>query len=420
MSGAAVLIRTSAGCPAANNHRSGRPFYVRKLPSEPSTLVVRAGGFGEVTTTGQQLGRNRNRARRRPPSSKPSSSRHPNRAAAGQHPGERQRHDARRDSGLACRRGRRCAAAGADVQPVPPRPAASPPSRPPRACRCAASGRAARAARWCCSTAFRSTIRSAAGSTGRACRSSAWTASKSPRTPRRASTATMPWAASSTSSPAARRGARSSSSRSTATTESPKFDFFASDAWNKVGGGRRRQFLQHRRIPDRGATRARADRQQRRTSTTRTSAAKLEYTPTDRVNVFFRAAHFTEDRVNGKVGEVNDTNWTTANGGVRMQLPDNSDLQARIFVDRQKAHFNFLAVTNPATTRNVVRLATDQHVPTNGVGGMVQWTEGDRHRRTRSAPAPTGDGWTATARKTATSPRRRPRSSASRRRRRCR
>src|SRR5919197_658762 len=46
-----------------------------------------------------------------------------------------------------------------------------------------------------------------------------------------------------------------------------------------------------------------------------------------------------------------------------------------MFVDRQRAHFNFLAVTNAATTRNVVRLATDQHVPTNGVGGMTQWSK---------------------------------------------
>ena len=32
-------------------------------------------------------------------------------------------------------------------------------------------------------------------------------------------------------------------------------------------------------------------------------------------------------------------------------------------------------MTNPATTRNLVRLATDQHVPTNGVGGTVQWSK---------------------------------------------
>ena len=60
---------------------------------------------------------------------------------------------------------------------------------------------------------------------------------------------------------------------------------------------------------------------------------------------------------------------------MRARLQDDSDLQARLFVDVQRAHFNFLAVTNAATTRNVVRLATDQNVPTNGVGGMAQWSK---------------------------------------------
>src|SRR5438045_5815869 len=45
-----------------------------------------------------------------------------------------------------------------------------------------------------------------------------------------------------------------------------------------------------------------------------------------------------------------------------------------MFVDVERAHFNFLAVTNAATTRNLVRLATDQNVPTNAVGGTAVWT----------------------------------------------
>ncbi len=108
--------------------------------------------------------------------------------------------------------------------------------------------------------------------------------------------------------------------------------------------------------------------------TFRNVTAKLEYTPTERVNTFLRLGHFSEDRVNGKVGEVNDTRWTSVNGGVRIRMPDGSDLQSRVFVDRQQAHFNFLAVTNAAAARNIVRLATDQRVPTNGVGGMAQRT----------------------------------------------
>ena len=115
-------------------------------------------------------------------------------------------------------------------------------------------------------------------------------------------------------------------------------------------------------------------------STYRNVSAKVDYTPTDRVSAFFRAGYFTEDRINAKIGEVNDTRWTTASGGVRIRMPDESSLQARLFVDDQKFHSTFLAVTNAATTtRNLVRLSTDQNVPAKGVGGMVQWSKS--HRR---------------------------------------
>ena len=45
---------------------------------------------------------------------------------------------------------------------------------------------------------------------------------------------------------------------------------------------------------------------------------KLEYPPPSRLNAFLRAGYFTENRINGKVGEVNDTKWTTVSGGVRV------------------------------------------------------------------------------------------------------
>ena len=155
---------------------------------------------------------------------------------------------------------------------------------------------------------------------------------------------------------------------------SPKFDVFASDQWNKVAAAVEGSFLKTDGFPivaerERGPIDNNANVEYKNVS------VKLEYTPTDRLNAFVRTGYFTENRVNGKVGEVNDTRWTTVNGGVRARLGDDSDLQARVFVDVQKAHFNFLAVTNAATTRNIVRLATDQHVPTNGVGGMAQWTK---------------------------------------------
>jgi outer membrane receptor protein involved in Fe transport len=155
---------------------------------------------------------------------------------------------------------------------------------------------------------------------------------------------------------------------------SPKFDFFVSDQWNKVGAAVEGSFLSTDGFPI-VATRERGPIDNNANVEYKNTTVKLDYLPTDRVNAFFRAGYFTEDRVNGKVGEVNDTKWTTVNGGIRARLRDESDLQARVFVDRQRAHFNFLAVTNAATTRNIVRLATDQHVPTNGVGSMAQWSK---------------------------------------------
>jgi outer membrane receptor protein involved in Fe transport len=151
----------------------------------------------------------------------------------------------------------------------------------------------------------------------------------------------------------------------------PKFDMFASDVWKKVGV----------------AVEASAfDTDGFRTVTTEAGpvdnnarvdyhnvTGKVEYLPTERVNVSGRVGYFRENRDNGKIGEQNDTKWTSLSGGVRVRMPDGSDFQSRLFGDIQKAHYNFLAVSNSSTLRNFVRLATDQRVPVNGFGGMVQW-----------------------------------------------
>ena len=155
---------------------------------------------------------------------------------------------------------------------------------------------------------------------------------------------------------------------------SPKLDFLAGDRWNNVGALVEGSFFKTDGFPivapiERGPIDNNSNVDYRNVS------GKVEYAPSDRVNAFFRAGYFSEDRNNGKVGELNDTRWTTANGGVRLRLPDGSDLQGRVYYDRSRAHFNFLAVSNPATTRNLVRLATDQNVPTNGVGTTAAWTK---------------------------------------------
>ncbi len=93
---------------------------------------------------------------------------------------------------------------------------------------------------------------------------------------------------------------------------------------------------------------------------------------------------FGENRGNGKIGEVNDTQWTSGSGGVRIELPDQSDLQASVFADIEHFHSTFLAVTPPSATvapRSIVRLSVDQHVPTargRRHGAVVEGARTDR------------------------------------------
>jgi len=157
---------------------------------------------------------------------------------------------------------------------------------------------------------------------------------------------------------------------------SPKADFFASDVWGKLGvaveggafdtDGFPIVTASERGIIDNNAT-----------VNFKNFNLRADYRANDRVNVFFRGGYFKEDRVNGKIGEVNDTKWTAFGGGVRVRLPDQSDLQATVFTDDSTFHSTFLAVTAPSATvasRSIVRLATDQSVPTDAVGTMVQWS----------------------------------------------
>jgi len=167
---------------------------------------------------------------------------------------------------------------------------------------------------------------------------------------------------------------------------SPKFDVFASDRWNNIGAAFEGSFFKTDGFPivapiERGPIDNNADVAYSNVS------GKVDYAPSDRVNAFVRGGYFSENRNNGKIGELNDTRWTTINGGVRVRLPDNSDLQTRMYGDISRAHFNFLAVTNAATTRNIVRLATDQNVPTNGVGASGSWTKTLGGRNVLSAGA---------------------------------
>jgi outer membrane receptor protein involved in Fe transport len=160
---------------------------------------------------------------------------------------------------------------------------------------------------------------------------------------------------------------------------SPKVDFFTSDVWGKLGVAVQGSALD----TDGYAPVATVERGSVDTNASvnyRNFDGKLDYSPEDRVNVFFRGGYFKEDRNNGKVStidgtpEANDTTWKYANGGVRIRLPDQSDFQARVFTDFQTFRSNFLAVPAATPPRSIGRMTLNQEVPSKAVGGMVQWS----------------------------------------------
>jgi outer membrane receptor protein involved in Fe transport len=156
----------------------------------------------------------------------------------------------------------------------------------------------------------------------------------------------------------------------------PKGDFFASDVWGKLGIA-----VEGSAFDTDGFPIVAADERGIIDNNAEVNFAnfngKVDYRANDRLNLFFRGGYFTEDRVNGKIDEVNDTRWTSFGGGVRLRMPDQSELQATVFGDDSTFHSTFLAVTAPSATvvpRSIVRLATDQTVPTTAIGTMVQWS----------------------------------------------
>ncbi len=170
--GASVTVQTTSGTEQQTviSGSDGR-FTFENAPAADAVLVVRAGGFAEASSVGRQWRRSRGHRCSRPRFSKPWSSRRgepssvsaTRRRASASSPASRSSPHRPSSPTMCCARCRASACSAAR--------AASSRSRRRRVCRCAASARAARAARSCCSTASRSTIRSAAGSTGHACRS---------------------------------------------------------------------------------------------------------------------------------------------------------------------------------------------------------------------------------------------------------
>ena len=162
-----------------------------------------------------------------------------------------------------------------------------------------------------------------------------------------------------------------------------KADFVASDVWGRVGVAVDGSLFDTDGFPIVAAA-ERGPIDNNATVNFKNVNVKADYTASSRVSAFARVGHFREERDNGKVStfepfaeEANRTRWTSANGGVRVLLPDASNLQATLFVDNESFFSNFLAVPAPTAAaplpRSVGRFTLNQDVPTKSVGGMVQW-----------------------------------------------
>ena len=179
---------------------------------------------------------------------------------------------------------------------------------------------------------------------------------------------------------------------------SPKADFFASDVWGRLGASLEGSVFSTDGFPnvianERGLVDRAPDGDWAVTNVDyRTLNLKVDYRPSERVSGFLRAGYFDEDRLNAKYStfdgapEENDTRWTSVSGGVRVALPDQSDLQARLFTDFETFRSSFLAVPN-LVTRAIGRTSLRQRVPTTAVGGTVLWTKAVSTRQLYTAGA---------------------------------
>lgn len=153
----------------------------------------------------------------------------------------------------------------------------------------------------------------------------------------------------------------------------PKMDLFASDVWGRLGVTADASALQTDGYvivapEERGAIDNEANVRFQNLS------GRADYRLSDRVNLFFRAGYFDEKRDNGKIGELNDTTWSTAQGGARVQLREGSTIQARLFYDHEDFHQNTFAVPAANPPRSASNLTLDKLVPSRAIGSLVTWS----------------------------------------------
>ena len=158
-----------------------------------------------------------------------------------------------------------------------------------------------------------------------------------------------------------------------------KGDFFASDVWGRLGASLQGSLFGTDGYPivyepERGPIDTKSNAEYNNVS------LKLDYAATDRLSIGVRGGYFSEERNNAKFStfdyspEENSTTWTSVSSNVRWILPDQSDLQARVFTDFETFHSSFIAVPD-LTTRAIGRISLRQRSPTDAVGWIAQWSK---------------------------------------------
>ena len=106
---------------------------------------------------------------------------------------------------------------------------------------------------------------------------------------------------------------------------------------------------------------------------------RVDVRPGEGTHAFVRAGYFREERNNGKhstinfAPEENDTRWKTAAGSLTMSLPGQSELQGTLWIETGTFRSTFLAVPTANPPRSLGRMTLNQRVPTDAVGGTVEW-----------------------------------------------
>ena len=175
---------------------------------------------------------------------------------------------------------------------------------------------------------------------------------------------------------------------SVAGRQTHKVDFFGASAWDKFSIAGEGSFFGTNGyftvpeleggVPLRGIIDAKA------TLDYQNASLKVDWDPTDRITAFVRGGYFSEDRINAKgatttgwivPSELNNTIWKSVSTGVRIRLPDESDLQARAWGNFETFHSNNHGLVAAPGSRNGSRITLMQRVPANDTGGMVQWSK---------------------------------------------